>query len=216
MSPQLRRLPLFPLTVVLFPNAVIPLHVFEERYKLMIQRCLDGDSQFGVVLIRSGEEVGEPAEPHSVGTVARIRRVDRLEEGRMLLNVAGESRFRIDEITQLRPYMEAEVELMQDDEGSSVSPSQVEAVRAAITRHMRLVMGLQGGWVREAKTPDGPVELSYFAAALLGCDLSEKQALLEEPSAARRLRTELLMLEQEDVVLRKRVSEELKKRMSGS
>ena len=64
MSPQQRSLPLFPLNVVLFPNAVIPLHVFEERYKLMAQRCLDSDSRFGVVLIKSGDEVGGPADPH--------------------------------------------------------------------------------------------------------------------------------------------------------
>ena len=58
-----RRLPLFPLNVVLFPNSQMPIYVFEDRYKLMVQTCLDHDSLFGVVLIKSGLEVGEPAEP---------------------------------------------------------------------------------------------------------------------------------------------------------
>ena len=70
-----RWLPLFPLNLVLFPNASMPLHVFEDRYKLMMQDCLDGDSRFGVVLIKAGSEVGEPAIPHSVGTVAQIAQV---------------------------------------------------------------------------------------------------------------------------------------------
>ena len=115
MSDNKRLLPLFPLNVVLFPNSVLPLHVFEERYRLMVQRCLDGDSEFGVVLIKSGSDVGEPAEPHSVGTVARIMDVDRLEDGRMLLSVAGRGRFRIEEVTQLAPYLEGEVVALAEE-----------------------------------------------------------------------------------------------------
>ncbi len=70
----------------------------------MVKRCLDSDSRFGVVLIKSGSEVGEPAEPHSVGSLARIVQVNKLDDGRMLIAVQGESRFQIEEITQLRPY----------------------------------------------------------------------------------------------------------------
>ena len=92
---------------MLFPDAAIPLQVFEDRYKLMVQRCLEGDSEFGVVLIKSGSEVGGPAEPHSVGTVARIIDVERLDEGRMRIAVAGRERFRIEEITQRLPYPES-------------------------------------------------------------------------------------------------------------
>ena len=120
MSPEVRRLPLFPLNVILFPNGALPLHVFEERYKLMIQRCLGADSRFGVVLIRSGPEVGGPAEPHSVGTVALVTQFRRLDDGRMLLSVAGQQRFRIEEVTQLDPYLEAEVELLDREDGVSI------------------------------------------------------------------------------------------------
>ncbi|MCH8222137.1 MAG: LON peptidase substrate-binding domain-containing protein [Chloroflexi bacterium] len=74
-------LPIFPLNTVLFPGAPLPLRIFEPRYREMLKRCLDGDRRFGVALIKSGPEVGGPAEPHDVGTVARIERV-RDEGGR--------------------------------------------------------------------------------------------------------------------------------------
>ena len=115
LAPGTRVLPLFPLNVVLFPDAAIPLHIFEERYKLMVQMCLDGDSQFGVVLIKSGSEVGDPAEPHGVGTVARIIDVERLDEGRMRLAIVGRERFRIEEITQRVPYIEGRVGILEED-----------------------------------------------------------------------------------------------------
>ena len=213
MSPLERRLPLFPLKVVLFPHASLPLHIFEERYKLMIQRCLDGDSQFGVVFIRSGAEVGGPAEPHSVGTVAGIERVERLDDGRLLITVKGVSRFRVKEITQSRPYLEGQVEVLED-EGDVGPPSPlVQSIRDAVTRHIRLLMGLRGGWVRQVKAPVDPAVLSYFVATILRVNLAEKQALLEEPSAGKRLETELGLLEREAEELRARVERELRRRV---
>ena len=96
-GPQ-QTIPLFPLNVVLFPGGFLPLHIFEERYKLMIQRCLDDESEFGVVLIKSGLEVGGNAEPHAVGTAARIVNVKKEEDGRMNIMVTGRERFRIDSV----------------------------------------------------------------------------------------------------------------------
>src|SRR2546428_795565 len=75
---QVATLPLFPLHVVLFPGLPLPLHIFEPRYRLMVGRCLEASSAFGVVLIRAGREVGEPATPYSVGTTAPIVRHERL------------------------------------------------------------------------------------------------------------------------------------------
>ena len=212
MSPQQRSLPLFPLNVVLFPNAVIPLHVFEERYKLMVQRCLDSDSRFGVVLIKSGDEVGGPADPHSIGTLARIAEVERFDDGRMLLSVVGEKRFRILELTEREPYLEGLVEVLDEDVDVSLTPAEISTIREAVTRHVRLLLGLGGGWTREATMPDAPVALSYFIGSVLQSGLPEKQALLEEPSTAKRLEAELLMLEREAVELRERVARELGER----
>src|SRR5438445_505939 len=93
----LRRKPasacwLFPLQVVLFPGMVLPLRVFEERYKQMIGRCLETNEGFGVVLIREGQEVGEPATPFDVGTLAEIASVERLPGGMMNLVTVGTRR----------------------------------------------------------------------------------------------------------------------------
>ena len=182
----------------------------------MVQRCLDADSKFGVVLIKSGDEVGEPAEPHSVGTSARILKVDRIDDGRMLLNVRGEERFRIAEITQLRPYLEARVDFLTDEPDPEVAPAEMQAVREAVTGHTRLAMGLKGGWVRETRMPKDPAALSYFIGTLLQSDPAEKQAVLEEDSTSRRLSKELELLQREAAVLRQRLAEHLKKRIFTS
>src|SRR5205814_5524803 len=84
---------LFPLNTVLFPGMPLPLHIFEERYKLMIGRCLEEERPFGVVLIQSGPEVGGTAVPHRVGTTAHIAAVRRLDDGRMNLIAIGQERF---------------------------------------------------------------------------------------------------------------------------
>src|SRR5438128_2047759 len=86
---------LFPLNTVLFPGMRMPLHIFEERYKIMVRECMEEDAPFGIVLIRSGVEVGGGAVPHSLGTTARIMQVEYLDEGRLNLFAIGERRFRI-------------------------------------------------------------------------------------------------------------------------
>src|SRR2546422_11144758 len=97
---QVATLPLFPLHVVLFPGLPLPLHIFEPRYRLMVGRCLEASSAFGVVLIRAGREVGEPATPYSVGTTAQIVRHERLADRRLNLLCVRRPRLRL---PQLRP-----------------------------------------------------------------------------------------------------------------
>ncbi len=172
----------------------------------MVQRCLDGDSEFGVVLIKSGLEVGGPAELHSVGTVARIMDVDRLENDQMLLSIAGRSRFRIEEMTQLTPYLEGEVVVLPEEAEGEIEAEELDAIRVTVSNYVRLLMGLSGGWVRETTTPDEPVALSYFIGSLLQVDLVDKQALLEEPNAAGRLAAEREILDREVAALRERVT----------
>ena len=209
-----RWLPLFPLNTVLFPGSALPLQIFEERYKRMMQDCLDSDSNFGVVLIKSGAEVGEPAVPHSTGTVAHIVQVSRVEGGRMFISVAGRQRFAIKEITQHQPYMGAQVELLHDEPDEDIPPTEMQAIREVVNEHVRLSLGLRGGWVREARAPSDPAALSYFIAGLLPIGLPEKQSLLEEPTASRRLEAELDLLRREIEPMRRRVSSELRGRYS--
>ncbi|HEX2173679.1 MAG TPA: LON peptidase substrate-binding domain-containing protein, partial [Dehalococcoidia bacterium] len=110
----LRSIALFPLNVVLFPGMRLPLHIFEERYRLMIRRCLDEGLEFGVCLIQAGPEVGGPATPYQVGTLTHLRDVARLPDGRFNLLTEGTSRFRLLELTAEEPYLQAIVELLPE------------------------------------------------------------------------------------------------------
>ena len=214
MSAEERELPLFLLNTVLFPNASLPLQIFEDRYKLMMQHCLDSDSKFGVVFIKSGSEVGEPAMPHSTGTVAHIVQLNRVRGDRLFVSVKGQQRFRIKTITQHRPYMTAQVELLEEDTESLMPPTEMEAVRRAATQHINLALGLRGGWVREARVPSTPLALSYFISGILQMGLAEKQALLEESSTSKRLESELDALRRESEGLKRRVARGLRQGFS--
>src|SRR5947209_7299372 len=99
------ELPLFPLNTVLFPTAPLTLHIFEERYKEMVSRCIAEDIPFGVVLIREGQEAGAPAVPFEVGTTAQIVSVEKLLQGRMNLIAVGRKRFRLLDTSHARPYL---------------------------------------------------------------------------------------------------------------
>ena len=202
-------IPLFPLNVVLFPGGFLPLHIFEERYKLMIQRCLDDESEFGVVLIRSGLEVGGNAEPHAVGTAARIVNVKKEEDGRMNIMVTGRERFRIDTVVLQQPYMEAVVEVVDDDSAGPPEAGLVADVRQAVEEQIRLLHGLRGGWVRDPDTPEDPAELSWLVCTLVQADNDVRQALLEESSTSDRLRAQLPLLRSNAAVLRERIADRL-------
>src|SRR5688572_17020274 len=117
MSETEREMPLFPLEqVVLFPGMPLPLRVFEERYKVMIGACQVTDQIFGVLLIRSGREVGEPAVPERVGCTARMLRIDRLPDGQMNILTVGEQRFHLLGPARTMPegYLAGDVRLLLD------------------------------------------------------------------------------------------------------
>ena len=204
-----RILPLFPLNSVLFPGASIPLQIFEDRYKQMLRDCLDADSRFGVVLIKSGREVGGSAEPHATGTVAQIVQSNEIDGGRFLISATGVQRFAINEVLQRRPYMSARVELLVEDQDSWLPDTEMEVIRQAFTKYSSLVSGMSGGWTRRARGPASPVALSYHIAETLQVDLDEKQALLEEPTASRRLEAELDILRRDVEKVGRRMAMEM-------
>src|SRR5438445_11933836 len=103
---ELASLPLFPLGSVLFPGMHLPLHIFEPRYRLLVKRSVERDEPFGIVLIKSGPEVGGAAEPYHVGTTARIIGSTPLPGGRSFIIARGERRFEIESIHADRdPYL---------------------------------------------------------------------------------------------------------------
>ena len=104
------QIPLFPLNTVLFPGMPLQLHIFESRYKLMVNHLMNQEPIFGVVLIKKGvESLGPLAEPHMIGTTARILKVDPLQDGCFNLTVVGEKRFIIESISNEHPYLTATI-----------------------------------------------------------------------------------------------------------
>ncbi|MDA0768828.1 MAG: hypothetical protein BZY79_06635 [SAR202 cluster bacterium Casp-Chloro-G4] len=216
MAPRERNLPLFPLNTVLFPNASLPLQIFEDRYKEMLQDCLDADSRFGIVLIKEGQEVGEGAVPYGIGTVGHIVQVNEARGGnRFFVSIQGERRFSIKNITQHRPYMTADVVLLDDESQPDLVGEEMEDVKKALIQYRSLITGLEGGWQGEANITANPVYLSYHIASVLQIKMRERQALLEEPSASARLQAELKYLQRDVEALTRQVSRNLRRKFSN-
>jgi hypothetical protein len=123
--------PLFPLKTVLFPGGTLPLKVFETRYIDMVRECMKSDAPFGVVLIKSGQEVGSPAAPEEIGCLARIAAWDMPSLGVMMLRTEGGQRFRIRETRVLTDNrLEARMDMIADDGEIPVSTMHVECAKA--------------------------------------------------------------------------------------
>jgi Lon protease-like protein len=183
-------LALFPLNTVLFPGMPLPLHIFEERYKLMIGRCIEEKRPFGVVLIQSGPEVGGPCVPHRVGTVAHIAGSRRLADGRMNLIAIGHERFRILETVRQEPYVVARVEILADEEPPAETAPLAAEVGTTLSVYLRDLFRLLDQPEEKLEIPTDPGHLSLVVAAVLQIPLTERQALLQMTDVAARLRQE--------------------------
>lgn len=192
-----RIVPLFPLNTVLFPGMVLPLHIFEPRYRLMVQRCMEGQQLFGVVLIQEGDEVGEEAVPHAMGTLAAIQHAQAYEDGRMDLLTVGVSRFRILDELPGESYAQARVELLDE---SDEAPDVTEVV-ALFETYLQTLSLLSNQDYALTIVPD-PQQLSYQIAAVLPLELEEKQLLLEAPGTSDRLAVEADLLRRETEQIR--------------
>jgi Lon protease-like protein len=196
------RLPLFPLGSVLFPGLVLPLHIFEPRYRQLVEDLLAGPEprQFGVIAIRRGRETGVDGVSalYETGCTAVLRQVERLADGRFDLVAVGAERFRLGELADPAPYLSAEVELLPDDVGDSAEAAQaVRAVQQLFRTYLDLLAERGGVRVTVPDLPDEPVLLSHLVAAAVVVDLPDKQRLLEEPDARRRLAAERTLLAHE-------------------
>jgi Lon protease-like protein len=137
------ELPLFPLHTVLCPGIALPLHIFEERYRLLIGQCLDRETPFGVVLIRKGREVGAVPQVAQVGTTAVIRQAARYPDGRLDIVTVGETRFRIHSSdTDREPYLVADVELLDEPVGGTAERAD-EAARMTGRRFLSYLRTIQ-------------------------------------------------------------------------
>ena len=184
------EIPLFPLRTVLFPGMTLPLRIFEERYQVMTRELLQTGGHFGVLLIRSGNEIGGGAVPHEVGTTATIEQAEELGGGRFAIAARGVQRFRLIRMLPARPYPYGEVELIDDSRWADHSNLQraLETVRATFPVYFRLALSLTDQWARGLKLPQTPHALVDFLGPWLqAADEEAKQKLLEPQPAVERV-----------------------------
>ncbi len=199
-------LPLFPLSVVLLPEMILPLHIFEPRYREMIALCLETDQRFGVILIRDGQEVGETATVCDVGTVAEITGSDLLDDGRMNLVAEGRQRFHLLERYMDRAYLHGLVTLLDEPMGAEGNvATYAMAARHLARRYISLLLHEADNESLTVDFPDDPLRLAYRIANLLQqihpARAGEMQGLLEAATVEERLRREVGILGREYAVL---------------
>ncbi|HUB39586.1 MAG TPA: LON peptidase substrate-binding domain-containing protein [Streptosporangiaceae bacterium] len=226
-APARLTLPLFPLGSVLYPGLVLPLHIFEERYRQLVADLLAGPEprQFGVIAIRHGRETGinGVSELYATGCTAVLQRAERHDDGQYDLVTVGAERFTLlglrdaddragrdssetdngSETGKPGHYLSADVQLLPDDVGDEAEAAVVlPAVQRAFRSYLGLLAERGGAQITIPELPDEPVLMSYLVAAAVVADLPEKQRLLEEPDALSRLIAERRLLSREMQMLR--------------
>lgn len=218
------RLPVFPLGTVLFPGLVLPLHIFEERYRELVRHLVslpDGTPrEFGVVAIRRGWEAPLSTLPgaaaaaadvslHDVGCTAELRQVTELPDGRYDIVTVGRRRFRLTGVdSDSRPYLTGEVEWLPEPGGQEdLADLLAPRVLAVFRRYLRLMRadGDTDDTVDLAEVseqlPEDPTVLSHLVAATAALTIEDRQRLLAADDTATRLRAELRLLQREAALL---------------
>ncbi|MBV9229099.1 MAG: LON peptidase substrate-binding domain-containing protein [Chloroflexi bacterium] len=197
MSTAAIELPLFPLNVVLFPGTVLPLHIFELRYRQMIIDCQSEDKPFGIVLTKSESEHMQE-EPYTVGTMAEIHNLNKLEDGRYNLIALGTKRFRIVSQHREKPYLSGLVEPFEDiAEPEEELIAQMMQARNLFGNYLELLLESTDEKDVEANLPSVPEDLSHFIAYFLEVPYEQKQRYLELTSTQQRLQEEIAILRRE-------------------
>jgi uncharacterized protein len=201
------RIPLFPLGSVLFPGLVLPLHIFEERYRQLVRDLLDQPEprEFGVLAIRHGRETGVDgvSDLYEVGCMAEIRQVEAYDDGRYALVTVGTQRFRLLGLYDPDPYLEADIDLLADEVGDEAAAvSAVRPVQQGFLDYLGALADQRSVQFEVPELPAEPLLLSYLVAAAMVVDLADKQRLLAAPDAARRLAADRELLSRETRILR--------------
>jgi Lon protease-like protein len=201
------RIPLFPLGVVLFPEVLLPLHIFEERYKELIGECLEEDREFGIVHYNGTEML-------SKGCTARVIRVlKRYPDGRMDILTQGERRFEIEDLHEEKSYMESTVRFFDDEEEEPT-----ERMQALTREGLDLLMQVEEVSEKQIGRDLGeqidPKVASFLIASSDGFTAEEKQGLLEITSTRDRLKKGIRSLRK--ILERIRVTKQIKHIISGN
>ncbi|MCL7455637.1 LON peptidase substrate-binding domain-containing protein [Micromonospora sp. MSM11] len=211
------RLPVFPLGMVLFPGLVLPLHIFEERYRALVRHLLslpeDAPREFGVVAIRAGWEVaptGPDGQPlpggdvtlHEVGCTAELRQVTERPDGGFDIVTVGKRRFRVADVDRdAEPYLTADVEWLPEPGGpDEVADLLAARVISVFRQYLGLIRADDEGLSEQL--PEDPTVLSHLVAATAVLTVADRQRLLAIDDTAARLRAELRLLNREAALLR--------------
>jgi uncharacterized protein len=201
------RLPLFPLGAVLYPGLVLPLQIFEDRYKQLVSDLLEGPEprRFGVVAIREGRETGVDGVSaiYEIGCVATVREITELPDGRYQLIAVGADRFKLHGLDDAKPYFVGDVEMLDEPPGPEIETrAAVAAVQRGFRSYLDMLAAVGSARINVPDLPDEPVLLSYVVAASAIIDLPERQRLLAEPDALARLTAERALLAKETAIVR--------------
>jgi Lon protease-like protein len=203
-----RLLPLFPLNVVLVPGLVLPLHIFEPRYRQLVEELLalpdEEDREFGVIAVREGRTVEQdgPAALFDVGTTVILRQAERLPDGRFDIMTTGNRRFSLLSLDASAPLLRADVEFLEDDLG----PLDPETIRRVGSLFLDYRQALVGQVPEDAPRdtgalPDDPTTLSYLVTAAMVLPPLERQELLAAATTTDRLRRAEGLLRRETALL---------------
>jgi len=209
-------LPLFPLTTALVPGLVLPLHIFEPRYRLMVEELLDkpeDEREFGIIGVRErrAHSAGTDAGPEShdnfypVGVTAVVRQAERREDGRYDIVTIGARRFQVDDIDRSAPLLRASVTYLPEPDVDATDPRVQTLVTAAVEafENYRAILGgrLDEDRTDDEQVPTDPAVLSYLITAALVIDSATRQELLASPDAINRLRIGIRILRSESALI---------------
>lgn len=197
-------LPLFPLRLVLFPGQVLPLHVFEPRYRMMINQCIEKEQPFGVVLMRDDtpdwrDYKGDVDLPYDVGTTAHIRQMERLSDGRLNIVTLGMHRFRVRKLRFDKPFLQGDVEAFPME--GAPAPQDIRTVSRLLQGYIKQLSLVLSSEIDLGEVPEDPRTLAYVTATALQLPWDEKQNLLETPSLPELLSVERSLLGKETMML---------------
>jgi Lon protease-like protein len=211
------QLPLFPLTTALVPGLVLPLHIFEPRYRMMVEELLakpEDEREFGIVAVRertvdvSETSPGSPSpasDLYPVGVTATLRQAERLDDGRYDIIAIGGRRFRIVDVDRSAPLLRAVIDFLPEPEVDPSDPVvslQTSRAAAAFDRYRAALGGrLAEERDEDEQVPTDPVVLGYLITAALVVDSDTRQGLLASPDTISRLKACTRILGQETAMI---------------